>query len=330
MEWKNISVFRIVLSIWLLGVCSVANAQNLVVNGEFEYSDTCLFQSISTPQGVAPWGQLYSSPDFFHPCFPAEWSVPSNLGGGGQPLLSRGYAGLYAFFEPHLDREFLVGLLSESLVSGVSYHAEFYVSMMDSVWYASRSIGAYFSEDTPPANLPSLLNLVPQMKYEGVQFLSNKQDWTKIEGSFTAQGGERYLTIGNFNTDGETDTVFVSGGGMFRPNQPSFWKTSYYYIDGVSVIPDSIYLGIDDIENEEVFNLYPNPNTGEFTIDHTVDEKDKVELNVWSISGQLVARQLLSNGQSIIRLDVSNGLYLYKLKVNGLPKWSGKISVYSE
>jgi hypothetical protein len=66
------------------------------------------------------------------------------------------------------------------------------------------------------------------------------------------------------------------------------------------------------------------------TIDHTVDEKDKVELNVWSISGQLVARQLLSNGQSIIRLDVSNGLYLYKLKVNGLPKWSGKISVYSE
>jgi hypothetical protein len=329
MEWKNISVFRIVLSMWLVGVCSVANAQELVPNGNFNLEEPCEPNTLNGP-GFDPWFWLFSTPDEYHVCYNPSRSVPYSFGGGGEPYSGEGYFGVYTFVKGNYRREFITVPLTETLFDGVEYHSSFWVSMMDSAWYASRNIGVYFSENIPPANLQGLLALEPQVRYTGSQFLTDKEDWTKVEGSFTAQGGERYLTIGNFDTDEETDTLFIPEGGAFRPNQPDFYRVAYYYIDGVSVIPDSIYLGIDDIENEEVFNLYPNPNTGEFTIDHTVDEKDKVEFNVWSISGQLVARQLLSNGQSIIRLEVANGLYLYTLKVNGNPRWTGKVSILSD
>jgi hypothetical protein len=330
MEWKNISVFRIVLSMWLLGVCSLSNAQELVPNGNFNYSNACQPGSLMNGFMAEPWVQWSSSPDFYHPCKQEDYSVPNSFGGGGNPFGGEGYVGIVNYVSSFLAREFISVELNASLESEIDYHIEFHISMMDSAWFATKNIGTLFTVNLPPLYQADLLDLEPQVKYQGADFLSNKIGWTKVEGRFTAQGGERYLTIGNFDTDEETDTLFIPGGGIPPSHSEVFWSQAHYYIDGVSVIPDSIYLGIDDIENEEVFNLYPNPNTGEFTIDHTVDEKDKVEFNVWSISGQLVARQLLSNGQSIIRLDVANGLYLYTLKVNGLPKWSGKTSVSSE
>jgi hypothetical protein len=329
MEWKNISVFRIVLSMWLVGVCSVANAQELVPNGDFNYNDSCTAFSLPI-NTIDPWVKVYSSADFYHSCFPFTRSVPHSGGGGGVPYLGEGYAGVYTYRITDEKREFFTTELNEPLVEGVAYRGVFHISRMDSCWYATKSLGMFFSNSLPESSLGYFYDQNAQIENSSNSFLTDNDGWNRIDGSFVANGGERYLTIGSFKDDSETDTLFIEGGGAFRPNQPDYWSFSYYYIDGVSVIPDSIYLGIDDIENEEVFNLYPNPNTGEFTIDHTVDEKDKVELNVWSISGQLVARQLLGNGQSIIRLDVANGLYLYTLKVNGLPKWSGKTSVSSE
>ena len=228
-------------------------------------------------------------------------------------------------------REFITVPLNEVLAEETSYYASWHVSLMDSAWYASRNIGAYFSENIPPADLQGLLALEPQVRYEGADFLTDKEGWMKVEGSFTAQGGERYLTIGNFDTDEETDTLYVPGGGAFRPEDPDFWRVSYYYIDGVSVIPDSIYLSVGDYEDvADSFNLYPNPNSGLFTVDIGLGDEDQAELHVWNISGQLVAQQGLSNGQSSISLDVSNGLYLYVVTVNGERRWTGKVSVVQE
>jgi hypothetical protein len=316
MEWKNISVFRIVLSIWLLGVCSVADAQELVPNGNFNYPESCALQSLSSPVNLEPWTYHFSSPDFFHPCFPADWSVPSNFGGEEMPFLGEGYTGLIAFFETNLLREFVNIELIESMTEGVNYHVEFNMSMMDSCWYASKNIGALFSESIPSDNLQTLLNMDPQVTYGGSEFLTDKQGWMKVEQTFTAQGGERYLTIGNFDTDEETDTLFVSGGGAFKPNQPYHWRFAYYYIDGVSVIPDSIYLGVDDIENEEVFNLYPNPAKENVTVE--MKNGHNMRLELYDAIGGLVLKQNMRSSRENIGVGhLPAGMYVITLLNKG-------------
>ena len=73
----------------VLGIGFNAGAQNLVPNGNFNYSDTCSFQSLSSAQEFDPWFSLFSTPDEYHPCFPVEWSVPNSEGGGVKRSLVR-------------------------------------------------------------------------------------------------------------------------------------------------------------------------------------------------------------------------------------------------
>ena len=82
--------------------------------------------------------------------------------------------------------------------------------------------------------------------------------------------------------------------------------------------------------NNSHFNLYPNPNNGAFTVNLEIKDTDKAELSVWSVSGQVLVKRLLPTGKSALGLNVSQGLYLYTVTVNGLPKWSGKISVVTD
>ncbi len=237
--------------------------------------------------------------------------------GGGIPLFGEGYIGLHVYSTIFIGREFATVELIQPLSEDISYHAEFNVSMMDSALYATKNIGVLFTENLPPLNQSALLDLEAQMKYEGDEFLTDKEDWMKVEGSFTAQGGERFLTIGNFDTDEETDTLFVEGGGVFRPNQPDYWSFSYYYIDGVSVIPDSIYLGVNDFENEEVFDLYPNPTTETLTIE--TESKQQQELQLYDATGRLVLQQHLSTARQEIGVGyLPRGVYVAVLVKEGV------------
>jgi hypothetical protein len=83
---------------------------------------------------------------------------------------------------------------------------------------------------------------------------------------------------------------------------------------------------VTDVD-EMSFNLYPNPNTGEFTVAVGMDEMDRAEMTVWSITGQQVHTSKLSAGSNALRLNVAQGLYLYRVTVNGEPKWTGKVSI---
>ena len=63
--------------------------------------------------------------------------------------------------------------------------AGFYVSIMDSGWYACKNIGAYFSAEEPFNNIDSIGSCQPQVRYEG-DFITDKEEWPRISGSFVA------------------------------------------------------------------------------------------------------------------------------------------------
>lgn len=71
-------------------------------------------------------------------------------------------------------------------------------------------------------------------------------------------------------------------------------------------------VGIDELQENNFLSIYPNPNTGIFTIDVGVFEQ--VNLEIYNISGQRVLQKILI--QNITKIDLSGhakGIYLVRI-----------------
>ena len=146
----------------------------------------------------------------------------TTVGGGG-------YAGIYAFnkFFPNDGREYIQAKLTDTLKTGHKYIATTYVSSCNNYDYAIASLGMFFTSTAiqGPSNV-GFMN-VPNPQVKNTSLLSDTANWMLVQDTLIAQGGEAYLTIGNFSYDALSDTTKVYD----MPYQ--FY--SYYYIDGVSV-----------------------------------------------------------------------------------------------
>ncbi|CAN5484532.1 hypothetical protein BH11BAC2_BH11BAC2_17200 [soil metagenome] len=91
-------------------------------------------------------------------------------------------------------------------------------------------------------------------------------NWMKVSGTFVANGGEKYITVGCFRDDSLiNDSVIAQFGNNFN--------FSYYYIDDVSVIPVDSLQGIPEFTKTEI-SLYPNPASNVLNIrSQTIFEK---------------------------------------------------------
>jgi gliding motility-associated-like protein len=223
-----------------------ANAQvNLVPNPSFEAMDTfCNCGPLwLTPPWISPTG---GSPECFKTC--AIWQpyvlVPQNTWGYQWPNTGIGYAGFGVWCDPLVypdAREYIQVRLTDTLKENKKYNVSFYVNLSDSSWYATDNIGVYFSDtaihkdisDHSPFN-----SFIPQIENQSGNIITDKINWTLISAIYEANGGEKYITIGNFYNDANTDTLKVPYGGSF----PTYGLFSLYYIDDVSVtlIPDTI------------------------------------------------------------------------------------------
>lgn len=107
----------------------------------------------------------------------------------------------YAWREPEHRRNFLQTRLQQPLQAGVNYTLEFSVIRKAHCFYSTGDIGAYLSTDTFRYRDYRQQTIQPQVSYSGDSVhngFQNYQQWTHVKGSFTAQGGEEYLTLGNF------------------------------------------------------------------------------------------------------------------------------------
>ena len=128
--------------------------------------------------------------------------------------------------------------LSNPLEAGCYYEISFYVKKANNdrtnnygnLSYpkiASDRIGAYISKDSLHnynGSHPTFYNIVPQIENPAGNFLTDSLNYVKISGSYQAEGGEQYLTIGNFRSNAET---------QIYPNEHG---SAQYFIDDVSVI----------------------------------------------------------------------------------------------
>jgi Secretion system C-terminal sorting domain len=258
-------------------------AQNLILNGDLENHINNTSTDISN---APPWTGIYN-PDYFNI---DNGGVPYNLGGSQLPQSGDAYTGINLYATdpatPSMQnvRKFLIGKTQLSLVAEKIYCLSFYVSLADTINYAVNRIGAYFSPTpTNPtiASVPYLTFYQPQVMADSTVFYDNKLNWKKIEGVYTAIGGEGYITFGNFYLDTNTDTLRLG------PHFPPFIsaREAYYYFDNFSLeeikpvdagpdtvsitLGDSITLG-NDSDSASTYTWYPNVNINDTSSIHPI------------------------------------------------------------
>lgn len=245
-----------ILLLIAFSLVGLANAQNLVPNYSFENLRGCP-TSLSQLRLTGSWmafGTGDPSPDVFGACAEGgQMSVPKNLFGFQPARTGKNYAGFIAYLTSKSGkswklksnhREFLVTHLMQPLVKDVEYHVEMSVSLAENCEFAVANISMLLTNEIQSFD-PMAIELgfyKPQIRNNPETLLDQKQDWMRISGIYKAKGGEKILSIGNFDSDKVTNFAINKGGkNVFFDNMPEPKKQrpilAYYYLDDVIIRP---------------------------------------------------------------------------------------------
>jgi gliding motility-associated-like protein len=242
---------------WCFAFLSIySNAQiNLVQNPSFEKIFLCPNMQ-SQIKYANFWDTLKvgggGTPDLYNVCNTNIVGVPNNILSFQYPKSGLSYAGIISYYKTtQITREYIQNKLVKKLIANQAYCVTMHVNLADISTIAIDRIGIYFDDGNIYAsyyNIPNSIN--HQIQSPSGTFIKDTLNWTKIQGSFIANGTEQYLTIGNYFSDLQTNTITVSNNNIIY---------SYYNIDDVSVIDyntkayagqdavvclgDSIYIG---------------------------------------------------------------------------------------
>lgn len=107
--------------------------------------------------------------------------------------------------------------------------------------------------------------------------------WNKVSGEFTAVGGEKYLTIGNFNSFNHSNVIDTRA-------ENTVLSGAYYYIDDVSVEC------LDCQEETQEVDTVPAPKKGDIvTLRNVLFDTDKSDILPQSYHDLLTLITLLND-----------------------------------
>lgn len=218
-------------------------SQNLIQNSSFESYTTPVNcsggsggfdnYSVSPVNHVVDNWYGYYTPDFLTSNCSGSNSngSPSNLFGYSYPKNGNNYVGVGLYEKGNEIKEYIYQNLSSPLQVGKIYCLSFFVKRSYRSTYATKNIEVFFFSNSVSTGTLGYINALPQITKQNV-FISYTTNWVQIQGCFIANGGEQYMTIGNFNSNANTDTLFI---GTNNPI-PSYGDFSHYYVDEITLI----------------------------------------------------------------------------------------------
>ncbi len=217
---------------WLF--VTAAQAQNLVPNPSFEIFQYCpvTYNQTSLTQ-VDNWRQASDgTPDYFNSCS-NKAGVPNNMFGDQNAKSGEGYIGLVTFAASKRNyREYLRAPLSRKLTAGEMVCVELFVSPADDSRYVTDGIGVALSKKHLKYKTDKVLETTPVMQSPDLHLIDGYNQWTLLSSEFIAEGGERFITIGNFKPDQRLNVLKRTTTVEIAANN---W--AYVYLDSVVVKP---------------------------------------------------------------------------------------------
>lgn len=291
-------------------------AQNLITNPSFEDIDSCYGQPAGIGFDVFEWSNcigwscpIGSSSDLWCP-HPVGGAEPPNIIGIGyqNPRTGENMAGILENDGIIISyREFVQNELTQPLEGNMLYRLSFYHSPLK-VDCSINQLGVLALTNKMDTNSDlDLSHLTPKGVSDLNQFSGDTSAWNYCEITFKAQGGEKFIVIGNFQ-----DSINAT---YAEPCDTSFWN-------GLSYAGN--YFFLDDFVLEKIPSEYKIPNV--FTPNND-GINDFFALNVINIPDwELIILNRWGNTIDVLNFthdkwhgnSFSDGVYFYKFMSENL------------
>ncbi|GAB4395916.1 MAG: hypothetical protein OHK0053_07630 [Microscillaceae bacterium] len=238
------------LGFWLLslGLLWGQSYENLVPNPSFEQYSRCpsFLGAVRSYNVNSSYGLVNDwvanppdcTPDYYHVCGKKGLGLPKNLTGFQAPLEGEAYIGMImrigeVSVGPLSDlfyREHVTTRLVRPLQKNYQYRVSFWVSLSEYSRYALDGLGALLTET--PVIIRENESFTPQIVNQG-GYLLETEAWVEIADTLVAQGGEQYLTLGNFDSFRQKRLKKLAPQPAWR-KKFNYYR-AYYYLDLVKV-----------------------------------------------------------------------------------------------
>lgn len=184
---------------------------NHVSNPEFEKHPNAYFSIMSFEDQITDWSVASISPDLYL----------SSVGA----ISGNSFVGIRVF-SLRKDIEYVQNRLRKPLVKDSVYCFSAYLKLSPGSRYATNAFGFLLTTEKVFIDTDELLSIQPS-KNLNTQILNYKTRWMKVQCTYTAKGGEQYLTLGSFQNHKDLKLIEVPGQS----------PESYYYLEDVSLVP---------------------------------------------------------------------------------------------
>lgn len=264
MKLKLIHIFPFLFILISVNAQQLITVQkNLVPNGSFENYRK---KSGSIKQAI-PWTQI-ASVDYYQSPLSNDTSSQKGAKSGDC------YIGL-RFQKKY--KEFAQVKLADALHRGTVYEFEMYIRLAFWSNTSLKSFGALFSKVGYKSQGDALKTAIIDSVSKKGSFINGYQ-WFKISGKYQADGGEKYLTIGNFAPNVKKD--------MIKINKFKFgFREAYYFVDDISLIKAKEI--IEKVKVEIVGSFNVNEEDSVLQVKNNIKVGEKVTLkNIFFENGK--------------------------------------------
>lgn len=207
--------------------------ENLVENPSFEQMEGKIKKNGAISVAIGWMSPTLAAADLFSDKVKEGYGTPTSVVGMEAPLDGGNYAGIRTFsYGDKEPRNYISAKLRMPLTKDALYCVTFYVSLAEASKYASNNIGLNFSKKQYNIDENKSIITPTHIMHKDNPVFNAYFGWDEICGVYRAEGGEKFITIGNFHANGETKNERLKGTKDFTG--PSV-VSSYYFIDNVSV-----------------------------------------------------------------------------------------------
>jgi hypothetical protein len=241
---------RVFLLLLLVFTQNLSMAQNLIPNPSFENFLFCPvdmnYDRKTFP--VLDWSLAnHGTPDYFNSCNKFNVGVPVNVMGNCFAAEGHGYVGLILLEKPEFTdydrkkaynyREYIQCSLTYPLEKDVKYIFTMKYSVAEYSRYCVNRLGVLISIEKIKSRTMDPLLFKPTFQIDTTDYCLIPGAWYELCDTIFAKGGEKYVTIGNFFNDCQTEYVNMDEQDLppFRKNRVIEESLAYYYIDMIEL-----------------------------------------------------------------------------------------------
>lgn len=242
----------------LMGLGILVQAQdteNLVENPSFEQMEGKIKKAGAILVAVGWMSPTLAAADLFSAKVKEGFGTPANTLGIEAPMDGENYAGIRAFSAGDKEpRSYVSAKLTVPLTKDAMYCVTFYVSLAEASKYSCNNIGMNFSKKQYNIDENKTIIAPTHVKHKDNPVFNAYFGWDEICGVYVAEGGEKFITIGNFTATGETKNERMKGAEGFTGTSVI---SAYYFVDNISVrrIDDESECVCKQDENEVVTTI---------------------------------------------------------------------------